>query len=119
MIREHTQRASADGVTRLVEAERAWQQSLAAARASADAIVAQADAEAQRGDEALELDVQRVIDTRRAELETALAAAVREAESGLVGRAGRYSNASDALIEELARQALAHAPWFVAVEGAA
>ena len=119
MIREKTERARASGVTRLVEAERVWQQSLAAARASADAIVAQAETEAQRGDDAARREIQRAVDEGRTELETALAAAVRDAEATVVGRAERYTNASEAMIEQLARQALAHAPWFVAVEAEA
>ena len=116
MIREQTERASANGVARLVEAERTWQQSLAAARASADAMVAQAEADGQRADEASRVDIAQAVERRRDELDAALAVAVREAEAALAGRADRYTNASDALVEELARQALARAPWFVAVD---
>lgn len=116
MVRVQTGRASETGVARLLEAERAWQQSLAAARASAEAIVAAAEAEAQRADDASRLDTQRALDARRGELDAALAIAVREAEAALAGRADRYTNATDALIEELAGQALARAPWFVAVD---
>lgn len=119
MARTESERASETGVARLVESERAWQQSLAAARASADALVAQAEADAQRDADASRLDIQRVVDARRGELDAALAVAVRDAEAALAGRADRYVNASDALIEELARQALARAPWFVAVEAEA
>ena len=118
MARESTERASASGVSRLVEAERSWQRSLEAARASADAVVAEAEADARRVDEASVLDARHAADCRRGELEAALADAVREAEAALGGRVERYSSASDALIEELARQAVAHAPWFVAVEDA-
>lgn len=116
LLRQRTERASADGVSRLVEAERVWQLSLAAARASADAIVAQAEAEAERAEAASRLEIARAVDERRGELETALATAVREAEAALAGRADCYTNASDALIEQLAQRALARAPWFVAVE---
>ena len=119
MIREQAAGASATGVARLVEAERVWQDSLAAARAGADAIVAQAEADAQHADEAARLEIERAVDCRRRELETELACAVRQAESALAGRAERYTNAPDATIEELARQALARAPWFVAVEDVA
>ncbi|HSQ29973.1 MAG TPA: hypothetical protein VLN49_08995 [Gemmatimonadaceae bacterium] len=118
MARESTERASASGVSRLVEAERSWQQSLEAARASADAVVAQAETDARRVDEASGLDARHVADCRRSELEAALADAVREAEAALGDRVERYSSASDALIDALARQAVAHAPWFVAVEDA-
>jgi F0F1-type ATP synthase membrane subunit b/b' len=116
MLREKTERVRASGVTRLVEAERVWQESLAAARASADAIVARAGAEAQGADDAARREMQHAVDEHRAGLETALAAAVRDAEAAVVGRAERYANASEAMIEQLAREALAHAPWFVAVE---
>ena len=116
MTRESTERASANGVSRLVEAERSWQQSLDAARASADAVVAEAEADARRVDEASVLDARYAADRRRTELEAALADAVREAEAALVGRVERYTDASDALIDELARRAVARAPWFVAVE---
>lgn len=118
MTHEETKGAGATGVTRLVEAERAWQQSLAAARASADAVVAQAEADAERADDAARIEVGHAVDGRRRELETELAAAVRDAEAALAGRADRYTHASDAMIEELARQALARAPWFVAVDEA-
>jgi len=118
MARERTERASASGVSRLVEAERSWQQSLEAARASADAVVAQAECDARRVDEASVLDARHAADGRRTELEAALADAVREAEAALGDRVALYAGASDALIDELARQAVARAPWFVAVEGA-
>ena len=116
MARESTERAGASGVSRLVEAERSWQHSLDAARASADAVVAEAEADARRVDEASVRDARHAAEGRRTELETALADAVREAEAALAGRVERYTDASDALIDELARQAVAHAPWFVAVE---
>ena len=119
MIRQHPERASANGMARLVDAERAWQQSLATARASADAVVAQAEADAQRADESSRLAIARAVAERRGELETELASAVRDAETALAGRADRYAGASDALIDELARLALARAPWFVAVEAEA
>lgn len=115
-MRQQTERASADGVSRLVDAERAWQQSLAAARASADAFVAQTEADVRRADELSQRDIANAVEQRRAELETELAAAVRDAETALAGRADRYANAPDAWIEELAHQAAARAPWFVAVD---
>lgn len=118
MAREGTERAGASGVSRLVEAERSWQQSLEAARASADVVVAEAEADARRVDDASVIDARHAADGRRTELEAALADAVREAEAALAGRVATYTNASDALIDELARQAVAHAPWFVAVEDA-
>ena len=118
MARERTERASASGVSRLVEAERSWQQWLEAARASADAVVAEAESDARRVDEASVLDARHAADDRRNELESALADAVREAEAALGDRVALYAGASDALIDELARQAVARAPWFVAVEDA-
>jgi hypothetical protein len=108
--------AEHDGIELLVEAERAWQQSLDAARAEGERFVAAAEALAAEAERAFEASIPELIADRRRTTQTSIEADARALGDDLAHRARRYMTASDTLVQELAQQVAARAPWVCAPE---
>jgi len=107
------------GVARLVEAERAWQVSLAEARERARATLERARADAVAREAAGDAATGGAVEARRRELEASVVESAGAVGRELAARTSRYSNASDVLVNELARTIAGRAPWCPAVaEGA-
>jgi hypothetical protein len=100
-----------DGIERLVEAERVWQESLEAARAEGERIVAAAEAAAAAAEQAFEASIPQLIAGRRRETQAANEADVKALLDELARHAFRYSEASDAVVQDLAERIAASAPW--------
>jgi hypothetical protein len=100
-----------DGIERLVEAERAWQKSLDAARAESDRVVAAAEATAAAAEQAFEASIPQLVAGRRRETDAANQADVRTLLDELTGHASRYVDAPDAVVRDLAERIAAAAPW--------
>ena len=118
MARHEPETKGADGVARLVEAERAWDQSLATARAASVDAVHAAQADAKGIEEAAAAEVARAVSARRQELEQGTTRAVRELEAEVAARLARYAEAPDATVETAALLVADAAPWLVPGDGA-
>jgi len=103
------------GVARLVEAERAWQVSLDQARERAREVLERARAEAAAREAAGDAAGGQAVEARRRELEASVRGSAGAVEQDFAERTSRYTNASDALVNELARTIAGRAPWCPAV----
>jgi vacuolar-type H+-ATPase subunit H len=103
--------AEHDGIERLVEAERAWQQSLDAARSEGDRIIAAAETEAAEAERAFEASIPELVALRRRETLASVEGDVHGVAAEFARRALRYTQVSDALVQELAERIAASAPW--------
>ena len=110
-IRRDPLTADHDGIERLVEAERAWQTSLDAARAEGDRIIAAAEAAAAEAERAFEASIPELVALRRREAQAFVEADVRGVAAEFERRALRYEQVSDAFVQELAERIAASAPW--------
>jgi hypothetical protein len=110
-IRRGPVTADHDGIERLVEAERAWQVSLDAARAEGDRIITAAEAAAAEAERAFEESIPELLALRRREAQAFVEADVRGVAAEFERRALRYEQVSDALVQELAERIAASAPW--------
>ena len=111
MARKQLEHTGSDGVTRLVDAERAWERSLEAARAAASDAIQAARAEATRIDDAAAAEIARAIEARRRELDASTARAVAELDAEFAARTARYAQASEAMVDSAAAIVADAAPW--------
>lgn len=116
----HLGRASAtaaqDGIERLVEAERAWQEALEAARAEGERVIAAAEASAAKAEVVFEASIPELVVARRRQNDAETAAEVQRVIEDLTRRARRYSDVPEALVVELAERIAATAPWVCTVD---
>lgn len=103
-----------DGFTRLVDAERAWQARLDAARSDAAARVAAAVADAHAAEQKCEDGLPALLDARRAELRASAESAARAAADELLASTERYRQATPELVERIAVGIAGSGPWFAA-----
>ena len=115
MARKQLEHTGSDGVARLVEAERAWERSLGAARAAASDAIQAARAEAARIDDATTAEIARAIDARRRELDASTAGAVAELEAEFAARTARYAQASEVMVDRAAAIVADAAPWLASI----
>lgn len=111
MARQQRGHTESDGVARLVDAERGWEQSLETARKDAGELVRAARAEAMRIEEMATAEIARAVKARQREYEAATAAAVSDVENDSRARIARYAEAPAALVDAAATIVADAAPW--------
>jgi hypothetical protein len=111
VARKQLEHTGSDGVARLVDAERAWERSLEAARAAATDAIQAARAEAARIDDATTAEIALAIEARRRELGASTARAVAELGAEFATRTARYAQASEAMVGAAAAIVADAAPW--------
>ena len=107
--------AEHDGIERLLEAERKWQQSLDAARAEGERMIAAAKAAAGEAERAFEASIPELLALRRRELDAAVELEARAVLAELTEKTKQYANAPDDFIARIAERIAESAPWICAL----